>query len=273
MWRPRRKRCTREARVGGAVATPSGDRRQRARQDALHTRRRLAEHDDVRELLRGQCQLQRARHPLRVDVPLTREPEHRLDHVHKALARRELDAHDRVCLGFVPPVVPYPRFYVGALAGAQQRSPTVAQDGQLPLDDAEALRQRRVQVLPMTRAPGNAVSSATPRASGFSHGSSRTTARSPVTGFSQTSPGSIAARSAGAEGSGCDTRRSYRGAACRFPTRRESGDHPLLCSEPPYPAAALRALQHSLPGRFECSWQAEAAVQAPWRTSIGQRVW
>src|SRR5829696_112924 len=193
-----------------------------ARQDALHTRRRFAEHDDVRELLRRQCQLQRARHPLRIDVPLTREPEHRLDHVHKALARRELDAHDRVCLGFVPPVVPYPRFYVGALAGAQQRSPTVAQDGQLPLDDAEALRQRRVQVLPMTRAPGNAVSSATPRASGFSHGSSRTTARSPVTGFSQTSPGSIAARSAGAEGSGCDTRRSYRGAACRFPARAKA---------------------------------------------------
>src|SRR5215207_7568880 len=49
--------------------------------------------------------MQWARHPFRVDVPLAREPERRLDQVHEALARRDLDAHDGVRLGFVPPIV------------------------------------------------------------------------------------------------------------------------------------------------------------------------
>ena len=46
-------------------------------------------------------QLRRAGHPLGVDVPFTREPEQRLEHVHKALARRNLDAHDGVRVSFI----------------------------------------------------------------------------------------------------------------------------------------------------------------------------
>src|SRR5947208_9079476 len=95
-WRPWRERCARQTRVGGAVPAASGGRRKRAEYEALHSRWRLAEHDHVRELLRGQRQLQRVRHPFGIDVPLTREPEQRLDHVYKALARRHLHAHDGV---------------------------------------------------------------------------------------------------------------------------------------------------------------------------------
>src|SRR3984885_402920 len=52
---------------------------------------------------------------------------------------------------------------------------------------------------PTTRAPGSAVSSATARSSVFCRGSSMIMARSRVTGFSKTSPGSIGRRSGGAE--------------------------------------------------------------------------
>ncbi len=55
--------------------------------------------------------------------------------------------------------------------------------------------QRRMQISPSTRAPRSAVGSATARPRGFCHGNSRATARSRVTGFSKTSPGSIGRRS------------------------------------------------------------------------------
>jgi hypothetical protein len=65
----------------------------------------------------------------------------------KSLARRDLDAHDGVRFSFVPPVVPDPRLDVGALAGLQHRSLTIAHNGQVAPTDAEALMQRGVQVL------------------------------------------------------------------------------------------------------------------------------
>jgi hypothetical protein len=54
-----------------------------------------------------------------------------------------------------------------------------------------------------TRAPGGAVNCATARPSLLDHGSSTMTARSSVTGLSQTSPGSMGRVSAGATRLGC----------------------------------------------------------------------
>src|SRR5205807_3153136 len=66
---------------------------------------------------------------------------------------------------------------------------------------------------PITRAPTSAVSSPVTRLAGLSQGRSRITERSPVTGFSQTSPTFMGLRSGGPFGSGCDIRAqvSHRG--------------------------------------------------------------
>jgi hypothetical protein len=58
----------------------------------------------------------------------------------------------------------------------------------------------------ITRAPTSAVSSPVTRLAGLSQGRSRITERSPVTGFSQTSPTFMGLRSGGPFGSGCDIR-------------------------------------------------------------------
>ena len=57
---------------------------------------------------------------------------------------------------------------------------------------------------PITRAPTSAVSSPVTRLAGLSQGRSRITERSPVTGFSQTSPTFMGLRSGAPFGSGCD---------------------------------------------------------------------
>ena len=171
-------------------------------------RRRVAEHDDVGELPRGQRQLQWARHPFRVDVPLAREPEGRLDQVHEALARGDLDAHDGVLRGLVPPVVPRPRFDIGALPGVQRRSSAVAHDGQLALHDGEPLMQRGMEVLAgdaSARKRRQLRDSAALRVLPRQLEGNGALARDRVL---QELPGSIGRRSAGAPGSGCDTRRS-----------------------------------------------------------------
>src|SRR5229473_5238392 len=66
---------------------------------------------------------------------------------------------------------------------------------------------------PITRAPTSAVSSLVTRLAGLSQGRSRITERSPVTGFSQTSPTFMGLRSGAPFGSGCDIRAqvSHRG--------------------------------------------------------------
>src|ERR1700751_5318847 len=66
---------------------------------------------------------------------------------------------------------------------------------------------------PITRAPTSAVSSPVTRLAGLSQGRSRITERSPVTGFSQTSPTFMGLRSGAPFGSGCDFRAqvSHRG--------------------------------------------------------------
>ncbi len=66
---------------------------------------------------------------------------------------------------------------------------------------------------PITRAPTSAVSSPVTRLAGLSQGRSRITKRSPVTGFSQTSPTFMGLRSGAPFGSGCDIRAqvSHRG--------------------------------------------------------------
>ena len=56
--RSRREGRARELRVGGAIAAPPRDRGERTEENALHRRRRLAEHDHVAELPRGQRELQ-----------------------------------------------------------------------------------------------------------------------------------------------------------------------------------------------------------------------
>src|SRR5215831_16695082 len=67
---------------------------------------------------------------------------------------------------------------------------------------------------PTTRAPTSAVSSAVPRLAGLSQGRSRIVARSPVTGFSQTSLTSIILRSGGPCCSGCLMRPSFAQQMC-----------------------------------------------------------
>jgi hypothetical protein len=74
-------------RVRGAIAATAGDWRQGAEEQSLHGRRRPPKLDDVAEVARCQCELQRVRHPLRVGVAEAGEPEHGLDHVPEALAR------------------------------------------------------------------------------------------------------------------------------------------------------------------------------------------
>ena len=92
----------------------------RTENDALDARRRLTEHDDVGEFLRGKRELEQVGHALRIDVPLSRQPEQGLDHVSKTLSRRDLHADDRVHIGLVEPVVPHRRVDVGTLTRTER---------------------------------------------------------------------------------------------------------------------------------------------------------
>src|SRR5271168_1309506 len=66
---PWREHRARQLRVGRAIAAPASDRGERAEDHALHPRWRLAEDDDVGELLCEDRQLQRMGHALVVRVP------------------------------------------------------------------------------------------------------------------------------------------------------------------------------------------------------------
>ena len=66
----------------------------------------------------------------------------------------------------------------------------------------ELLHKSRMAVFPITRAPTSAVSSPVTRLAGLSQGRSRIAERSPVTGFSQTSPSFVGLRSGGPFGAG-----------------------------------------------------------------------
>jgi hypothetical protein len=63
------------------------------------------------------------------------------------LPRGDLHTYDRVNVRGVEPVMPHPRLDVGTFAGMERRSLPIADDGELAVEDSEALMKCRMQML------------------------------------------------------------------------------------------------------------------------------
>ena len=139
-----------------------------------------------------------------------RQAKQGFNHMGEALTGRHFHMHARVSVARIPPVVPYIRLDNNGLTLAKSARPSAAFHGQFTFKNGEAFDDPWMAVFADDPSPDKCEQFGDRAALRVLMRKLKNRARSPETGFSQTSPIWIGERSGGPCKSGCDMRPALR---------------------------------------------------------------